>query len=56
MIAAVSIVSIVVGTTVAWIAARRPRYRGVMETLGGILLISGFALLGYSLECVFGSP
>ena len=56
MIAAASVVSVVVGTGVAWMAARHPRHRDVMETGGGLLLIAGFALLGYSLECAFGRP
>ena len=54
MIAAVSVVSVVVGSGIAWIAARHPRHRDVMETCAGLLLIAGFALLGYCLECVFG--
>lgn len=56
MIAALSVVSVVVGTSVSWIAARHPRHRAAMETFGGVLLIAGFALLGYCLECVVGRP
>ena len=56
MIAAASIVCVFAGTIVAWIAARHPRHREVMETFGGLLLIAGFALLGCSLECVLGPP
>jgi cytochrome c biogenesis protein CcdA len=47
---------VVAGATVAWIVARHPRHREVIEMIGGSLLIAGFALLGYSLECVFGRP
>jgi hypothetical protein len=37
-------------------AARHPRYQQVMETVGGVLLIAGFALLGYALERLFADP
>jgi hypothetical protein len=57
MIGALSVISIVVGTACAWMAAGHPRHQQVMETCGGGLLIAGFALLGYSLECIFfGQP
>ena len=50
----ISAVSVLVGATVAYVAGRHPRYRRVMETMAGLLLIAGFALLGYSLELVLG--
>jgi hypothetical protein len=56
VIGALSVISVVVGTAAAWMAGRHPRHRDIMETFGGVLLIAGFALLGYSLECIFGRP
>jgi hypothetical protein len=54
VIAALSVVTVTVGTAFAWIAGRHGRYQQAMEAFGGILLITGFALLGYELESVFG--
>ena len=56
MIGALSVISVMVGMAFAYMAGRRGRHQQVMETLGGILLIAGFALLGYSLEGIFGPP
>jgi hypothetical protein len=56
MIAILSVTSVLIGTAFAWMAARRPAHRKVMETFGGLLLIAGFALLGYSLDCIVGRP
>jgi hypothetical protein len=56
VIAALSIISVVGGTTIAWIAAQYPAYKQIMEAFGGFLLIAGFALLGYLLEETFGPP
>lgn len=56
MIGALTVVSVAVGTAFAYMTGRRPRHQQVMETLGGALLIAGFALLGYSLESIFGLP
>jgi hypothetical protein len=56
MIGALSVVGVVVGAAFACMAGRHPRHRQVMETTGGVLLITGFALLGYALECVLGPP
>jgi hypothetical protein len=50
MVGALSIVSVVAGTACAYMAGQYPRHREDMEMFGGALLISGFALLGYSLE------
>jgi uncharacterized membrane protein YdjX (TVP38/TMEM64 family) len=50
MVGALSVISVVVGAACAYMAGRYPRHRKNMETFGGALLISGFALLGYSLE------
>jgi hypothetical protein len=56
MIGALSIISLVVGTAVAWIGSRHARHQEALEAFGGVLLIAGFALLGYSIECIFGRP
>jgi len=56
MIGALSVISVVVGTTIACVAGRYPRHQRDLETLGGVLLIAGFALLGYSLELTLGRP
>jgi hypothetical protein len=56
MIAVLSAISMVLGAAVAYMANGYPRHREIIETAAGILLIGGFALLGYGLECVFGHP
>ena len=56
MIGALSIISILLGAAFAWMAHGHPRRQPAMESIGGILLIAGFALLGYSLECMFCRP
>jgi hypothetical protein len=53
---ALSAIIVLLGTTVAYFAARHARYRRPMQTVAGLLLTVGFALLGYALECVFGAP
>ncbi|HEY7301079.1 MAG TPA: hypothetical protein VH684_24590 [Xanthobacteraceae bacterium] len=56
MIGALSGIGVLVGTAFAWMASRRSRHQRIMKTFGGVLLIAGFALLGYSLEICFGPP
>ena len=56
MIGGLSAISVVVGMVFAYMAGRHRCNQQVMETLGGVLLIAGFALLGYSLESIFGPP
>lgn len=56
MIAAFSVTAIVVGATVAYLAGRHSRHQRILQTAGGLLMIAGFALLGYSLEQVLGPP
>lgn len=53
MIAAFSTVSLV-AVSLIWPTATQ--HREVIETLAGILLIGGFGMLGYGLECVLGTP
>ena len=56
MITGLSTISLVLGTTVAYLATGYPERQAVMETVGGILLISGLGLMGYALEAVLGRP
>lgn len=56
MIGALSVTSVAVGTAIAWMAGRYPRHQHVMQAFGGVLLIAGFALVGYLLESIFGPP
>lgn len=53
---ALSMTTVVAGATVAYLGRRYPRHHDILERVGGILLIGGFSLLGYSLEVVLGSP
>lgn len=52
---ALSVTAVVAGATVAYLGRRYPRHHDILERVGGILLIGGFSLLGYSLESVLGS-
>jgi hypothetical protein len=54
MITAFSVISLVLGTAIAYLANSYPKYRAVMETVGGILIIGGLGLVGYALEAVLG--
>ncbi len=54
MAAGVSAISVILGAAIAVTANGRPRHREVMETVAGILIIAGFALLGYALEYAVG--
>jgi hypothetical protein len=56
MIAAISAISFVLGATVAYVANGYPDYLAAIETVAGILLIGGLALLGYALEAILGRP
>jgi cytochrome c biogenesis protein CcdA len=56
MIAGFSMVCVVVGAAIAYIAESYPQRRETMETVGGLLLISGFGMLGYAFEGVIGLP
>jgi hypothetical protein len=56
VIGALSVIGVAVGAAFACMAGRHPQHRQVMETIGGVLVIAGFALLGYALECVLGPP
>jgi len=49
MVAAASLISVVLGATVAYISDRYPAHIEVLETSAGVLLIGGLALLGSGL-------
>jgi len=52
MIAAVSVVSVVLGAGVAYFADRYPVHVEMLETSAGMLLIAGFALMGSGLPAI----
>jgi len=52
MLANLGTMSVILGATVACMANGYPRQREAMEFTGGILIISGFGLLGYALKYV----
>jgi len=47
--------AILAGAALAYYGSCYPRYQKATETIGGILLIGGFGLLGYLLEVDFGA-
>jgi hypothetical protein len=56
MILGLSTMSLLLGTAVAYMASRYPERRAIMETVGGVLLISGLGFMGYALEAALGPP
>jgi hypothetical protein len=54
MIAGISTISLLLGTTIAYMAIGYPERRAGMETVGGVLLLAGLGLMGYALEAVLG--
>ena len=56
MITGLSTISLLLGTAIAYMARGYPERQAVMETVGGVLLISGLGLMGYALEAVLGHP
>jgi hypothetical protein len=56
MIAGLNTISLVLGTAVAYLASGYPKHRAAIGTVGGILLLGGFGLMGYALECALGHP
>jgi hypothetical protein len=56
MICALSTISLLLGTAIAYLANGYPKYQAAMESAAGFLLIGGLGLLGYGLETVFGHP
>lgn len=52
MVAAVSLISVVLGGTVACLAERFPARVEALETAAGVLLIGGLAFLGSTLPAL----
>jgi len=52
MLAAISLISVVLGATVAYVADRFPEHVEALETSAGVLLIGGVALLGSGLPAI----
>jgi hypothetical protein len=52
MVAAVSLMSVVLGAAIAYLADRFPAHAETLETSAGALLIGGFALLGSALPAM----
>jgi hypothetical protein len=53
MIAAViSIAALLLGATMAYVADRFPARRGLLETVGGFLIIGGLAIIGFARGCL----
>jgi hypothetical protein len=56
MIAGLSTISLMLGTAIAYSASSYPKHQEAVETLAGLLLLGGLALMGYALEAVLGQP
>ena len=56
MITGLSTISLLLGTAVAYMASGYPERQAAMETAGGVLLLAGLSLMGYTLEAVLGHP
>ena len=56
MMVELSAISVVLGATIAWAAGRYPRHQASIETIAGTLLLVGFGMLGYALQCAIGQP
>jgi MFS family permease len=50
MMTGLGVASLVVGSAIAFLAERYPRHQQSIQTLGGVLLIAGLAVLGYLLN------
>jgi hypothetical protein len=51
-----SVVSVVAGAAIAYVASQYARQQEAIEAVAGALLIAGFAMLGYVLEHTLGAP
>jgi hypothetical protein len=56
IITGLSTISLVLGSTFAYMANGYPKHQAAIETVAGILLLGGLGLMGYGLECVLGCP
>jgi hypothetical protein len=52
MLAAISLLSLVLGAVLAWLAGRFPTHVDKLELGAGVLLICGLALLGSTLPTI----
>ena len=52
MLAAISVISVVLGASVAYYAQRFPAHVELLETSAGVLLIGGLAIIGSGLPLV----
>ena len=56
MIVGLSMISLALGTSIAYMANGYPKHRAILETVGGVLLLAGLGSMGYALEAVLGHP
>jgi hypothetical protein len=56
MITGISTISLILGTAIAYLVSSYPKHQAAIETLAGVLLLGGLALIGYTLEVVLGQP
>jgi hypothetical protein len=56
MITGLSAISLILGTAIAYMASSNPKHQVAIETLAGVLLLGGLALMGYTLEAALGQP
>jgi len=56
MIPALSTMSLVLGTAIAYLASGYPKHQAAIEAVAGVLLLGGLALMGYTLEAILGQP
>lgn len=55
-LALLSVTAVAAGAAMAYLARLHPRHHDILEAAGGVMLLAGFALLGYSLEFALGGP
>jgi hypothetical protein len=51
-----SVVTVVLGTGIAYAADRYPAQKAVLETVGGFLIIGGLSIIGFALGCPVCDP
>jgi hypothetical protein len=52
MLGFAGLISVMVGGTIAYVAERFPAHAEVLQTVGGLLLIGGFGLVGCTLPAI----
>jgi len=55
MIAGFATIGVFLGVAMATLAPDYPRHQAVIESVAGFLLLGGFGLLGYDLQCFIGA-